>query len=105
MSDAIIAGLSALAGGVLGTIFFVGLWWTVREAMRSQHPGLLVLASMLGRTGLVVAGFYFVSGGQWQRLLFCLAGFIVARMILVRVLPRTDNLAGPMTMEMGPNAP
>ncbi|MET3900937.1 F1F0 ATPase subunit 2 [Devosia sp. UYZn731] len=105
MNDTMMAVLSAFSGGVLGAVFFVGLWWTVREAMRSQHPGLLVLASMLWRTGLVVEGFYLVSGGQWQRLLFCLAGFIFARMILLRVLPKADNLPGPLATEMGLNAP
>ncbi len=80
--------LSLAAGAVLGTVFFVGLWWTVRHALTAQNPALLILASMLGRTGLVIIGFYLVSGGQWQRLLFCLAGFIIARLILVRVLPK-----------------
>jgi len=31
------------------------------------------------RTGLVVAGFYFVSLGDWRKLLACLLGFIIAR--------------------------
>lgn len=91
MSEVMISILSIVAGAVLGVIFFVGLWWTVRRAMTSRQPGLLVLGSMLGRTGLVMVGFYFVSGGQWQRLALCLAGFIVARIILVRVLPKSAS--------------
>ena len=90
MNDAAMPILSVLAGVALGAIFFGGLWWTVRRALSSRQPALLVMASMLGRTGLVVVGFYFVAGGQWQRLLFCLAGFIAARLIVTRLLPEDD---------------
>jgi len=29
-----------------------------------------------------LAGFYFVGGGHWERLLLCLLGFVVARLIV-----------------------
>lgn len=90
ISDAPMAILSVLAGMALGAIFFGGLWWTVRRALGSPQPALLILASMVGRTGLVVAGFYFASGGEWQRLLLCLAGFILARFVVIRALPKAD---------------
>ena len=90
MHDAPMALLSALAGLGLGAFFFGGLWWTVRRVMTSPQPGLLMLASMLGRTGLVIAGFYLVSGGEWRGLLFCLAGFIVARILVTRLLPSVE---------------
>jgi len=92
MTDGLLALFAVLAGFGLGTVFFVGLWWTVRRALTSQQPGLLVLGSMLARTGLVVVGFYFVSGGNWQDLLFCLAGFIFARLVWVRLLPKTQGV-------------
>lgn len=90
IADAPMAILSALTGMALGAIFFGGLWWTVRRALASPQPALLVVVSMLSRTGVVVAGFYLVSGGQWQRLLLCLAGFIVARLVLTRALPKAE---------------
>lgn len=88
VTEVIMSILSLAAGTVLGAIFFGGLWWTVRHALTSKQPALIVLGSMLGRTGLVVVGFYLVSGGQWQQLLFCLAGFVIARLIAVRVRPK-----------------
>lgn len=91
MSDAPMAILALLAGLVLGAIYFGGLWWTVQRALTASQPALLVMASMMSRTALVIAGFYFVSGGQWQRLLFCLAGFIVARHVVTRLLPKTET--------------
>jgi len=72
--------LSFVAGLILGAIFFGGLWWTIRKGLRSPRPAMLFLSSAVLRMSIVVAGFYFVSNGQWQRLLACMAGFIIARL-------------------------
>jgi len=40
---------------------------------------------MLLRMGIVLAGFYFVGCGDWQRLVTCLLGFIIARFIVMRL--------------------
>ena len=76
--------LAALAGLLLGALFFGGLWWTVRKGVSAKSPALLFLGSMLLRTGLAVAGFYVVADGDWRRLMACLLGFASARFILVR---------------------
>jgi F1F0 ATPase subunit 2 len=69
-----------MVGVLLGVIFFVGLWWTVRKSVSSERPALWVFGSLLLRMGITLTGFYVVSGGQWQRLLLCLSGFIMARL-------------------------
>jgi F1F0 ATPase subunit 2 len=84
MSDVVTFLLATGAGGVLGGLFFGGLWWTVRRALASKHAALWFLSSLLLRTGITVGGFYFVSGGQWLRLLACVVGFTIARFIVVR---------------------
>jgi F1F0 ATPase subunit 2 len=76
--------LAAVAGGVLGAVFFGGLWWTVRRGVSSPRPALWFLGSMLLRTGMVLAGFYLVGHGSWQRFVACLAGFVAARFIVTR---------------------
>lgn len=91
VNEVLTAIVSVLAGAALGTVFFVGLWWTVRRALTVSQPAVLVLASMLGRTALVVGGFYLVADGAWQRLLFCLAGFILARLVVTRLLPKSGD--------------
>ena len=79
----------ALAAGVLfGLMFFGGLWWTVRKSVSHERPALWFLGSLLLRTSIILAGFYWVSAGHWERLLACLLGFVIARFILTR-------LAGP----------
>ncbi|MGM0487535.1 MAG: ATP synthase subunit I [Planctomycetota bacterium] len=74
------------AGGVLGTIFFGGLWWTVRRGVSSKQTALWFFGSLLLRMSLALAGFYFVSGGHWDRLLACLLGFVIARFIVTRLI-------------------
>jgi F1F0 ATPase subunit 2 len=75
--------LLALMGGILlGAFFFGGLWWTVQKGLRSQHPALWFFVSFLLRTSITLAGLYCVSGGHWQRLIACLLGCILARLIV-----------------------
>ena len=64
--------------------FFAGLWWTVRKLESSKHVALLFLGSMILRTSVVMLGFYFILGDNWQRLLAGLLGFIIARIIVTR---------------------
>ena len=72
---------SALTTGVLlGLLFFGGLWWTVRRGLASKRAALWFFTSVLLRMGAALAGFYFVAGAQWQRLLLCLLGFVLARL-------------------------
>jgi len=79
LMDALIAGV------LLGTLFFGGLWWTVRQGVSATRPALWFLGSLLLRTGIVLAGFYVVAGGHWERLLLCLLGFVIAHFIVTRL--------------------
>ena len=63
------------------------LWLGAGVSAFLYPPALWVFVSLLLRMGLTMSGFYWVSGGGWQRLLACLAGFIIARQILVRLSP------------------
>ena len=93
MHDALVA---LPAGGLLGFFFFGGLWWTTRRATVCARPGLTVLASLLLRMGLTLAGFYLVADGRWERLLACLVGFTLARMATLRLLrPATEPRHAP----------
>lgn len=80
--------LAFLAGGGLSLLYFGGLWLTVQRAVDGiSRPTLLLLGSFVGRTALVLLGFYLVivlMGDQWLLLVACLIGFILGRTILVR---------------------
>ena len=74
MNETLTLVLAWTAGAALGAIFFGGLWWTVRKGVSSEQPALWFFGSLLLRMGIALAGFYFVAGGHWERLLVCLAG-------------------------------
>ena len=73
-------------------MYFGGLWWTVRKGISSNRPALWFLGSLLLRMSLTLAGFYFVSGNRWERLLACLIGFLIARLVVTRLTrPSGEN--------------
>ena len=83
--------VALLEGALLGVFFFAGLWWTVRKIESTKQVALLFLGSMLLRTSVVVLGFYFILGDNWQRLLAGLLGFIIARIIVTRLTRIADQ--------------
>ena len=87
-----------IAGVMLGAFFFGGLWWTVRKGIASKRTALWFFGSMLLRTGVVMLGFYFVMGDNWQRLLAALLGFVLARIIATR-LARAEELLSQLPQE------
>lgn len=97
MNEWLTLALAGLAGLVLSALSFGGLWWTVRLGIVSRRPALLFLGSLLLRTAVVVTGFYFVGDGDWQRLLACLVGFVVARSIIMRLAgPPLEHFKAPV---------
>ena len=91
VQEIITLSLAASAGLIIGGTFFVGLWWTVLHGLRSKRPALLFIVSLLVRTSLVLTGFYFVSGGRVNRLLACLLGFLISRLLIRQLLPAKDQ--------------
>ena len=90
MNEFLSLALALAAGVLLGTIFFGGLWWTVRKGVSSQRPALWFFGSMLLRTSTTLAVFYFVGGKDWERWLLCLLGFVLARLV-ARWLTRSSG--------------
>jgi len=96
MNETVTLVLALVTGTLLGAIFFGGLWWTVRKSISSKQPALLFFGSLLLRTSIVLVGFYFITRGHWERLLVCLLGFVVARLIvtwLTRAANKPTSLA------------
>jgi F1F0 ATPase subunit 2 len=85
MTEAAFLLLALAAGLVLGAVFFGGLWWTVARGVASRFTALWFFISLLLRSGVAMFGFYLVGRGSWERLVVCLAGFLVARLIVTRL--------------------
>ena len=84
--SAINLSLSALAGLLLGLFYFGGLWLTVRKIPSSGNPGILILGSFVVRLLVTLCGMYLVMDGKWELLVACLAGFLLMRIVLTRML-------------------
>ncbi len=91
--------LAAVAGMGLGLFYFGGLWLTSRQMPTCRRPTPLLVVSFLGRTAVVLAGFYVVMGGRWERILACLVGFMLARFLLVYHLRPERALEVPRAKE------
>ena len=83
MDETLSLVLALVAGVLLGAIFFGGLWWTVQKVVSSNRSTLWFFVSLLMRTSILLAGFYLIAHGHWERLLMCLLGFVVARPIVM----------------------
>lgn len=93
MNEILFMILAFMAGIVFGILFFYGLWITVKKAVTANIPALWFVGSFLIRIAIVLTGFYYISQGNWQRLLVCLLGFMTARYIIKRFTsPKKENL-------------
>jgi len=87
--------LAFLVGVLAGAVFFGGLWWTIRKALPSNLAGVWFAGSFLVRTAIALVGFYAVGQGDWRRLVCSVAGFLVARLLVVR-LTRSIRMEAPL---------
>jgi F1F0 ATPase subunit 2 len=85
MNETLTLVLALVTGVLLGVMFFGGLWWTVLKGVSSNHPAFWFFGSLLLRMSIALAGFYFIALGHWERLLVCLLGFVIARLIVTRL--------------------
>jgi F1F0 ATPase subunit 2 len=96
MNETLTLVLALVAGLLLGALFFGGLWWTVQKGVSSKKPEFLFFSSLLLRTSITLAGFYFIARDHWERLLVCILGFIIARFIVTRLSgPPIEHLNSP----------
>jgi F1F0 ATPase subunit 2 len=82
-----IAILIRLLGGLgVGIFFYGGLWFTVNLLAASRYRALLLLASFGIRTLVVVSGFLVLIEKRWDYALWCLIGFTVGRLVVVKFM-------------------
>ena len=95
MEDLLPLATAGTFGCLLGLVFFVGLWLTVRQLERTRYPAVLALSSLLLRFGLVLASFSWLAElGNWHYLLAAITGFTIAQLAtLCRLRPGSIRLA------------
>jgi F1F0 ATPase subunit 2 len=73
------------AGGVLGTMFFGGLWWTVSRGLTAAMPAVWFGLSALLRLAVTCCGIYLVARSGLLSLMACLGGIVLARFAVTRL--------------------
>lgn len=78
--------LATVGGAGIGVLYFAALWWTVRRIPTARNPAILMVGSFLTRTALAAGGIVVVAAGKMVPLVGAMAGFLVGRTILVRIV-------------------
>ena len=99
MNDFFLLLLAAIGGGFLGVFYFVGLRWTLRKSLASKAAALWFLGSFLLRTSVCLYGIYWIGANDLLRILACLGGFIVARMIVIKLTGEATFAGDPEAQE------
>lgn len=86
MTEFFVMAFPCVAGLIVGFIFYGGLWWTVQKVISTSQQPFWLPASFLIRTLIALTGFYAVYSGSAQNLLSSLLGFVLARIIIHRLV-------------------
>ncbi|HRP57287.1 ATP synthase subunit I [Agriterribacter sp.] len=91
--------ISFTAGLASGFLFYGGLWMTVKKGMSMKRPQLLFAVSFLLRSVIVIITFYFAGSGQWQRIVICAVGLLIARVIVTYATREKQRTLTPFTKQ------
>lgn len=90
MNDIIYMIFVFIAGFTLGTLFFGGLWFTVKKAMTAKIPAIWFFTSFFLRVSMALLGFYYLALEGWQSIIISIIGFIAARIVITQL---TESMA------------
>ncbi|MDI9570999.1 MAG: ATP synthase subunit I [Pseudomonadota bacterium] len=79
------------AGGLIGFLYFLGLWRTVRRLPFAPRPWRLLAGSYLLRLVFALGGFYLLMDGSWERPVAAVAGFVIVRSAMTKSLGATSS--------------
>lgn len=91
MSEILYMILAFIAGIAFGVFFFAGLWFTIKKAVLAKTPAVWFFGSFFLRIAVVMIGFYYIIQGGWQRLVICVIGFMIARVLVTQYTKSIDK--------------
>lgn len=74
--------LRAMAGVVLGLVYFSSLWWIARRLPRMSRPALWIPLSTLSRMLLLLGAVYVLMEHRWEWLIAVMAGYLMGRYLV-----------------------
>ena len=85
MDIGLIPLLAALAMGIAcAALYFFGLWFTIHRIGSSRRPFGLMVSSFMIRAGLLIMAIYWIMDGHVERLIVCMAAFVLVRNLSVK---------------------
>ena len=96
MIDVVQVVVGLLAGVLLGTVFFGGLWLTTRHISHSRRVASLVLGSFVGRSLIALAGFFLVIRFTgFTGIVSTLLSFLAMQLLFVRLATKRSSTPCP----------
>lgn len=93
--DLLKLAVSFVSGLLFGTLFFGGLWITVRQIPTTQRPSFLIIFSFLIRSVLVMLGFVLLFGwAQYYALVSFISMFFIRYVLIKRFQPKAIKPSG-----------
>jgi F1F0 ATPase subunit 2 len=83
LAEIVMLFLSFIVGLGVGTIFYVGLWWTILRRFSSNHFALWWWSSFIVRIVVTASVFYLIANEHVARYALILLGFMLSRKIVL----------------------
>jgi len=89
--NVILRGLAFLWGAFLGLVYFGGLWLTLKRVLGKRRFRRWLAASFVIRQAAVLVGFWLVLRMDSVSFFCTLAGFLLVRLVLTRILGQENG--------------
>ncbi len=99
MNEILHISLAFIGGVALGTLFFGGLWFTIKKAVTAKLPALWLSVSFIVRAGLTLGGLYGIGMGSLKFMLIGVLGFFIARFLVIHLTKIYDEKQSNLKME------
>ncbi|HAE62172.1 MAG TPA: ATP synthase subunit I [Eubacteriaceae bacterium] len=85
--------IAFIVGGLLGFIFFGGLYLSVTMLNKLKYPALFMSASLIIRMVILLAGIYFISSGNGYNMIAALSGVVIVRVAMTNSIKKSIGLS------------
>lgn len=75
-----------IVGILVGSLFFGGLYLTVKKLTSLKYPALFMMLSLIVRLVILAGGIYLIMDGGIKNVLSAMAGIILVRFVMIAKL-------------------
>ncbi len=78
--------IAFIVGILVGSLFFGGLYLTVKKLTSLKYPALFMILSLIVRLVILAGGIYLIMDGGIKNVLSAMAGIILVRFVMIAKL-------------------